>query len=108
MCIRVQAEAMLPYPPEYDRLLREARTLAAVLDTDAAPDRVQSPRQRAAHAQAMLSLRSRLTWVLAAIADGQAGSAHPWQPQQSAPDTACPHVAQPLASLERRLADVRG
>jgi hypothetical protein len=98
------------YSPEYDRLLVEARALAAAhaAAADGLPASGLTPRERAQHGEALLALRARLSAVLAGIADGQAGAAGAWQPAQWAQVGQWPELGAALASLEQRLAAVRG
>ncbi len=98
---------MLPYSPDLDRLLHEARMLAKQLDTAEPVPGAISPHQRASAAVALLDLRIRLSHVLAGIADGQAGASRDWAPTPAVVGAEPCALEPALASLEQRLADVR-
>lgn len=100
---------MMPYPPDYDRLLQEARVLAAD-ETHAAKSLSVAnmpPRYRVQVAASLLQLRSRLCAVLAGIADGQAGAVTAWDAGPMPPVAGHPALAGALASLEQRLTGLR-
>lgn len=95
---------MMTYAPEYDRLWQEARALSKQeADAATAITASGSPRERAHAASALLALRIRLSSVIAAISEGQAGGGRAFRADPAPEAGAFPALEQALTSLEERL-----